>query len=110
MKLAYLLKKLLIYALQNSEHSTLKAVSGVGSRVANRIVSELADKIPSSKMNIKTNISKIDDNIMEDAILALVKLGYTRSESYSAINSSISESASNDTSSLIRKGLLKLKK
>ena len=100
----------LIYALQNSEHSTLKAVSGVGARGANRIVSELADKIPSSKMNIKTNISKIDDNIMEDAILALVKLGYTRSESYSAINSSISESASNDTSSLIRKSLLKLKK
>ena len=101
----------LTHSIQNSEYSTLKSVSGIGARVANRIVSELADKIPTSNNIIsQPNNKKVDEDTMEDAILALIKLGYGRSEAYSAINSSISANSTNDVSSLLRKSLLKLKK
>jgi Holliday junction DNA helicase RuvA len=71
--------------------AAFKAISGIGPKLAERIVTELKDKVAKLPVsNIvpiggkkKKNASAAED-ATEDAISALVNLGYNRSEAYSA--------------------------
>ncbi len=95
--------------------------SGVGPKLAARIVTELKDKIVT--IPVGTNIGEIlaDDSAMvesvaptlpeadysksEDAISALVNLGYQRLEAYRVVSKVLAENAEADTSTLIRLAL-----
>ena len=61
---------------------------GIGKKTAQRIIFELKDKIkehkdlPVSKDNFNVNI-KTDDNKAQEAITALIMLGYTSQEAKS---------------------------
>lgn len=108
-------------ALSAQDKASFCRASGVGPKLAARIVSELKDKIVTVPLNISGGVSEaIADNAMpqsvelpkntdyektEDAISALVNLGYQRLEAYKAVNKVLNENADADVSTLIRLSL-----
>ena len=92
----------LILAISSGDKAMISRAEGVGSKVAGRIATELLEKVSnlnlinvdqniniakSSQENLnlvnETNIG--DTQVVEDAISALVNLGFTRSEVFSII-------------------------
>lgn len=104
-----------IIAAQDKKQLT--AVSGVGPKLAERIVTELKSKVgtlptgmvvehPSAKSARITSPSV--DSASEDAISALVNLGYGRAEAYSAVARAKSQNDAASLNDLIRLGLKEL--
>ena len=94
--------KELILAISSGDKAMISRAEGVGSKVAGRIATELLEKVSNLNLiNIDQNINivenskenlnlmnlenHIDTQVVEDAISALVNLGYNRSEVFSAI-------------------------
>jgi Holliday junction DNA helicase RuvA len=77
--------------LAAQDKKALTAVSGVGPKLAERIVTELKSKVgslpgsdlPIGKATGKAGIAR--PSTLEDAVSALVHLGYGRAEAYSAL-------------------------
>ncbi|MDX1975401.1 MAG: Holliday junction branch migration protein RuvA [Rickettsiales bacterium] len=90
----------LAQAIIAKDISAFKAISGIGPKLAERIVTELKDKV--AKLPLSGSVFEITAaasagkkksgketaakpvSLTEDAISALVNLGYTRSEAYAA--------------------------
>lgn len=91
-------------AVASQDKAAFTPVSGVGPKLANRLLTELKDKfkfdvgddfaVSSSTNNKAINSSK---NNINDAISALSNLGYSRSDSYSVI---MNIATKNDNASL----------
>ncbi len=92
----------LILAISSGDKAMISRAEGVGSKVASRIATELLEKVSSFNLiNVDQNINiakssqenlnfvnekNLSDNqVVEDAISALVNLGYTRSEVFSIV-------------------------
>jgi holliday junction DNA helicase RuvA len=95
-------------AIAAQDKTTLTRADGVGPKLATRILTELKDKIPediSFTSNVTSLPSSLSPNVQE-AVSALVNLGYRRLEAVTAVSKAqqrLSEDASlND---LIRQGL-----
>ncbi|WP_085904113.1 Holliday junction branch migration protein RuvA [Kiloniella majae] len=106
-------------AIAAQDKTTLTRANGVGPKLAIRIMNELKDKI--AKLSLGTSGEIVDSSaaegkpaatpmaISEDAISALVNLGYRRSEAYSAVAKISSEQgADTPLEELIRGGLAEL--
>lgn len=84
----------LAQAIMAKDTSAFSRISGVGSKLAERIVSELKDKVAKLPAGAVAHLSVVSGGkkkpaadmggVTEDAISALVNLGYTRSEAYAA--------------------------
>lgn len=83
------------HAILAKDTTAFSRISGVGPKLAERIVTELKDKVaklPTSEFTIVASNAKpakgkeapAAANALEDTISALVNLGYTRSEAYGA--------------------------
>ncbi len=72
----------LIHALNNGDAKALQSVSGVGARTAARLVLELKGKLVS-----EATMQAIPDGA-DDAIEALLALGYSRSEAMDGVSAS----------------------
>ena len=91
----------IIIAIKSSDKSAFQKADGIGQRVATRIVSELQEKIDqfsltNSKINFKdSNIqsggAELNENIRDDAISAIVNLGYSKSDVFLVVNSICNE-------------------
>lgn len=114
-------------AVAAQDKTSFTRANGVGPKLAARIVTELKDKIVTIPMSAETNdfakgmdmdaneetaayedrleARAEDPNLMEDAISALVNLGYQRLEAYRAVSKAMAEGQSEDVSSLIRLAL-----
>ena len=92
----------LILAISSGDKAMISRAEGVGSKVAGRIATELLEKVSNLNLiNIDQNINITkssqensnlvnetnlgDTQVVEDAISALVNLGFTRSEVFSII-------------------------
>ena len=92
----------LILAISSGDKAMISRAEGVGSKVASRIATELLEKVSNLNLiNIDQNINiakssqenlnfvnetnLVDTQVVEDAISALVNLGYTRSEVFSIV-------------------------
>ena len=92
----------LILAISSGDKAMIARAEGVGSKVAGRIATELLEKVSnlnSIKLNKTTNNFEssqenlnldnetyhVDIQVVEDAISALVNLGYNRSEVFSIV-------------------------
>jgi holliday junction DNA helicase RuvA len=82
----------IVYSILEEDKNIFKKVAGVGDKLANRIVLELTDKvkkfnnfanikIPENKKNITLKENKIED----EALLALLSLGYSDNDSKKAL-------------------------
>lgn len=89
-------------AIGAEELGFLEAMKGVGKKTALRIVVELKDKISGGK------ILRFASSVSEDAVNALVTLGYSRTAAYKTVSSVISAEPQIDVEELIRKSLAKI--
>ena len=125
--LSVLLPSQLAQAVAAQDKNSFARANGVGPKLAARIVTELKDKIVSvpmaevardirTAMNEETSESEavVDESVlqrdddptkMEDAISALVNLGYQRLEAYKAVNAALAQAPDAGMSDLIRLAL-----
>ena len=112
-------------AVSAQDKNSFTRASGVGPKLAARIVTELKDKIvtiPVTEMakDLTMNVTPEEDaasvadvveaqqgdpDKMEDAISALVNLGYQRLEAYKAVNQAMVKAPDADMGTLIRLSL-----
>lgn len=100
------------------DKAALTQADGVGPKLALRILTELKDKaggiaLSSSPLNAKPAEAKRGeqeegDGSLQDALSALVNLGYARADAYQAILKVRAEANDNDLQSLIRLALREL--
>ena len=107
-------------AISAQDKTSFCRASGVGPKLAARIVTELKDKIVSIPVNSSGDINDVmtgavleksakTDNAenakSEDVISALVNLGYQRLEAYRAVSKVVAENPQADVATLIRLAL-----
>jgi Holliday junction DNA helicase RuvA len=107
----------LVQAIMAKDISAFKAISGIGPKLAERIVTELKDKVmkmPTSEFVVtggKKAIGKRDEasGVNEDAVSALVNLGYSRTDAFGAVNKAMAGGdATQGLDSIIRLSLKEL--
>ena len=100
----------LTQAIVSGDKVMVTKADGVGPKIAQRIVNELSEKIASISSHgndvagIESDKIVMDSNdttIMNDALSALVNLGYGRSEAHAAVLRAQSKNITKDVSSLI---------
>ena len=124
--LSALAPETLTIAIASQDKSAFKPVSGVGPKLAERIITELKDKtselqaasesakivnIADSKnasQNDSPNNSANNSQIILEAALALEKLGFGRTDSYSAVSRIATKNDDNSVEKLIKEGLKEL--
>lgn len=96
----------LAIAIQTGDVKTITAAPGVGKKTAERMVLELKDKVKAFGTHIEAEVAGQDMTSMddtEDAMLALVALGYTKAEAQKALSKI--GSGQKDTEQLIKEAL-----
>ena len=91
----------------NGDSRTLTTVKGVGPKVAQKIVAELREKV--AKSEHIDEISQPSGNSMrQEALSALVALGFDRGKSVKVLNAVIKDEAPSTVEELIKKALKQL--
>ncbi len=75
-------------AIQEKNILALTAISGIGQKTAERVIIELRDKIGKAEVSAGKELSHdpgISDQVVEDSVLALVSLGYTKQKAKDAV-------------------------
>lgn len=106
------------HTIMARDTAAFRRISGVGPKLAERLVTELKDKVTklpvasyqlpvSNKKEVKIPATGSRELVTEDAISALVNLGYTRSDAYGAALKA-SQSGATKLDELIRLSLKEL--
>ena len=78
-------------AVANGDIKSLSQISGVGKKTAERIVVELKDKIgPAGAWEASSAKHGAGDQKTNDAVLALIALGFKQNEAHEAVRGAIS--------------------
>ncbi len=78
----------LIHAIQTGDEKTLNTISGVGKKTAQRLVVELQDKFGKLEVTAGQGINRTEktlNGVEQEAMMALMSLGYTRIAANKAI-------------------------
>jgi Holliday junction DNA helicase RuvA len=81
----------LIEAINNEDVSLLSTIPGLGKKTSARLILELKGKLPS--LDIRGELSSLSRSIAEDAISALVNLGYKKPSAEKAVERSVKSGA-----------------
>ena len=93
-------------AVVNADVTALAKVSGVGRKTAERIILELKDKVGVAAAWEAAAAGRTDQQgRLNDALLALISLGFKQVEAHKALREAQSASANADTEELIRLAL-----
>ncbi len=114
----------LIAALSSGDKAAFTQISGVGPKLASRLITELKDKVDTitsgydsismTKLTQSgTRVEPIASNalsasVLQDSLTALTQLGYSRSEAYRIVHQLAQENPEITVEELIRKGLQQL--
>lgn len=98
-------------SILSGDHIPFTKANGIGAKTAERIVRELKDKI--HKLNIAPSIKSFagtitDDNIINDAISALINLGYSKNQVYPIVIKLAANNPMISTAELVKLGLKEL--
>lgn len=90
--------KNLVNAIITNDIKTISKTPGIGKKTAERLILEIKDKLPEmfpTKNLVLHNIdtSKVDVSTAEDAISALINLGYNNSVAEKAVSKAISKAS-----------------
>ncbi len=108
--LSYFNSKELNSAIVNENKNAIKGIPGVGNKVAERMVRELKDKINRLDTELPYNETSSKNNFQGEALIALMKLGYSNTEALNAIKISENIKDSKNTTELIKNSLKNLGK
>jgi len=101
----------LMSAIAAQDKSAFKAVSGVGPKLSERIITELKTKVKSfasQPIVITPGKGKQPAPAPHEAVSALVNLGYNRAEAYTVIAKIANQNSDMEVAELIRAGLKEL--
>ncbi len=94
-------------AVLNENETLLKSVKGIGIKTAKRIIIDLKDKIGKTEVESK-KISNSDNKIKEEALAALVMLGFQKKSVEKIITVVLNENPDFDVESTVKKALKNL--
>jgi Holliday junction DNA helicase RuvA len=97
----------IIQAIVSKNVSLIKSIKGIGPKAAERIILELKDKV-SPSTQFETEIGVSYSNIKEEALMALVSLGFVKTIAVNAINKAMHNDTQIDTVEKLIKDSLKL--
>ena len=106
----------IISAIRQNNLARLNSIPGVGKKTAERLVIELRDKIgklagiASEEMKAQGIPQASGDAVYEDAISALVNLGYQRNAAEKALKQAMQEGTEPSVQKLLRRSLQLLAK
>ncbi len=97
-------------AIAAQDHAIFARASGVGPKLAKRIVTELKDKAPAGAVTIgSAKLAKPAGGPLADALSALVNLGYSDANAKQAVEAAATELGDGaEVADLIRAGLKRL--
>ena len=98
-------------AIVRGDVDRIDAVPGVGRKVAERVVRELSDKVGELRLAAPEPRAAPSDGsaqVLDDAVSALVNLGYKRAEAKSAVDSLDASAAAAGVETIIRRSLAML--
>jgi Holliday junction DNA helicase RuvA len=106
----------LVNAVASQDKASVSRANGVGPKLAQRIVSELKDKAAGLELGAAANVVALPAgkagegaDVINDAVSALVNLGYRRAEAYGAVSKALaSKAARPELNDLIVHGLREL--
>ena len=104
----------IIIALCNKDQAAFTRVSGVGPKLASRIVTELKDcqltkNIDVNLININSSVDiKIDNDLFKDAVNALESLGYQKNIVMNTVKNILKERPDLTLESVITEGLKRM--
>ena len=92
-------------AIISGDDKTLCAISGIGKKLSQRLITELKDQI----INLEESLSSgIESSLEKEAIGALVTLGYSRAKAYKAIQDAMNSKKSDKLEPLIKEALKRI--
>lgn len=108
----------IIAAIRTDNLARLTSIPGIGKKTAERLVIELRDKVaslasissPGSNISTDGQIPVSTNEIYDDAISALVNLGYQRNAAEKAVNKAVQEGTEMSVQKLLRRSLQLLAK
>jgi Holliday junction DNA helicase RuvA len=94
----------LVTAIRSSDHATLTRIPGIGKKTAERVVLELKDKLDDMAVPVTASSGPHHGPAGDDALSALVNLGYPRPVAQKAIETAIAKdsTAAQDFETLFR--------
>ncbi len=95
-------------SVREGDIARLKALPGIGKKTAERIVLELKDKVDAVAGEAPAAGEDRPDRTVEEAVLALVSLGYTKGQAEKIIQQLLREGAERSVEELIRLALQKM--
>ena len=96
----------MITAIRTNNLAKLTSIPGVGRKTAERVVIELRDKVNDLGGDTKTQSEQLPtDGVFDDALSALVNLGYQRAAAEKALNQAAKEGTEITVQKLLRRGL-----
>ena len=91
-------------AIASGNVASMKAVKGVGAKTAQRIIVDLKDKIKMPSVSLLDNGGSSND-VFEEALAALVMLGFSQAASQKALKKLFTENASLSVEDAIKRAL-----
>jgi Holliday junction DNA helicase RuvA len=79
----------LVTAIRGGDHATLTRIPGIGKKTAERVVLELKDKLEDMAVTTVPGAAAVHGPSSEDAISALVNLGYQRPVAQKAVEAAL---------------------
>jgi len=96
-------------AILNEDEKALTRISGIGAKSAKRLILELRDKMKSVSKVLAAGESGRTSPAVNDAISALISLGFAEKESRDAVMAASSGAKSTSVQDLIKAALARLK-
>ena len=103
----------LLQAIMAADKAMVSRADGIGPKLALRIVNELASKTGAimslgAPASLDSGAPAADNQIIQDALSALVNLGYARAEVFVAVQQAVAADKTADTSAIIGAALKQL--
>lgn len=98
----------LVQAIKEGDEKALNSISGVGKKTAQRLIVELRDKLPQISLQTEDGEEKtaaVLSNIEDEALMALLSLGYSRARAENAVKKSGKDDKLLTVEELIKKAL-----
>jgi Holliday junction DNA helicase RuvA len=96
-------------AILNEDEKALTRISGIGAKSAKRLILELRDKMKKISETLSYGEAGKSSMPVNDAVSALVSLGFAEKESRDAVSATARMQGSSTVQDLIRAALVKLK-
>jgi holliday junction DNA helicase RuvA len=83
-------------AIVSNNISVLQSIKGIGAKTAQRIIVDLKDKIEKEGLVAEENLAGVNNTIREEALSALVMLGYNKAVAQKTLNQILKQKAGAD--------------